>query len=329
MNKVSTLKKKPVSLPSFKALKDVDIPVKMKPESAFNDLVLTTRDGAVQWLEANIRKARDEGVFMTDEILTSALARELLDRNDKNRHASKTIIDEMVTSMRAEIGPKGFDSMNGEAIKISICGLLNDGQHRCHAKLESGVDFRTRFIFGLPRESRLTIDQGKSRRAADYVTMQGMESGTKVSSVALLYYYWQLLGAVKRPGGSSTVAYRPGPSRMAEFVKEHYDQIKRSVDSVPKEGANALGGFALIGFAHLLFAEKDFGAATNFVERLVKGVDLSEKSPIRVCRERLINGTRLRRHERWELILRAWNAWREDREVTQFTVRGHKPKISD
>jgi hypothetical protein len=323
----TAVKKKPVTLASFNSPKDIDIPVKPKP--AFNDLVLTTRDGAVQWLEANIRKGRDEGVFMTDEVLTAALARELLDRNDKNRLASKITIDEMVTSMRTEIGPKGFDAMNGETIKISVCGLLNDGQHRCHARLESGIEFRTRFVFGLPRESRLTIDQGKSRRAHDYITMDGFAGGAKVASVALLYYYWKTIGLVQKPGGSSKNRYRPGPSRMAEFAKQHYDQIKRSVDAVPNEGTKMLGGFALIGFAHLLFAEKDFRAATDFIERLVKGVELSERSPIRICRERLINGTRMRRHERWEIILRAWNAWRENRPVANLMVRGQSPKIAD
>lgn len=327
MNKTA-LKKKSVSLPSFQSLKDVAVPVKPKP--AFNDLVLTTRDGAIQWLEANIRKARDEGVFMIDEILTAALARELLDRNDQNRIVSPSIVGEMVNAMRTEIGQHGFDSMNGETIKISICGRLNDGQHRCHAKLESGIDFRARFLFGLPRESRLTIDQGRVRRASDYLTMGGHESGTKIASVALLYHYWITLGSVKKPSGAVRTQRRPGPSAMAEFAKAHYDKIKRSVDIVPKDGLKMLGGFGLIGFAHMIFAEKDFAAATDFIERLVKGTDLSERSPIRVCRERLFAGTRLLRHERWELILRAWNAWRENREVSMLPVRGGAaPKVAD
>lgn len=328
MNKTATKKKLTATLVSFQSLKDTDIPVVAK--SAFNDLVLTTRDGAVQWLEANIRKGRDEGVFMIDEILTAALARELLDRNDQNRVVSPSIVGEMVDAMRTEIGQHGFDSMNGETIKISICGRLNDGQHRCHAKLESGVDFRARFLFGLPRESRLTIDQGRARRASDYLTMGGYESGAKIASVALLYYYWLTMGTVKKPSGDMKAKRRPGPSALAEFTKAHYDKIKRSVDIAPKDGLKMLGGFAIIGFAHMIFAEKDFAAATDFIERLVKGTDLSERSPIRVCRERLFAGTRLRRHERWELILRAWNAWRENREVSMLPVRGGAaPKIAD
>jgi hypothetical protein len=332
MNKVSTLKKKAVSLPSFKSLKDIDIPVKMKPESAFNDLVLTTRDGAVQWLEANIRRARDEGVIVVEEILSAAIARELLDRNPENRPVSAVTVAEMANAMRVDNGPAGFNGMNGETIKISACGLLNDGQHRCHARLDANVDIRTRFMFGLPREARLTIDQGKLRRAGDYLAIEGFENGSQAAMIAVLLYYWRTRGTIKKPHGGlvggKTLA-RPGASKVSEYAKENYVQIRRTLDVVPREGCGQLGGFAMIGFAHLVFGEKDFGAATDFIERLVKGTDLSERSPILVCRQRLLSGTRLRREERWELILRAWNAYRENRELAYLAVRGDQPKIAD
>src|SRR3972149_9612719 len=124
MNKTA-VKKRPVTPASFKSLKDIDIPAAAKP--AFNDLVLTTRDGAVQWLEANIRKARDSGPFVVDEILTAALARELLDRNPENRPIVATIVKEMASAIAAGEGEHGFYGMNGETIKISGCGVLNDG----------------------------------------------------------------------------------------------------------------------------------------------------------------------------------------------------------
>jgi hypothetical protein len=332
MNKVTTLKKKAVSLPSFKAMKDTDIPVKMKPESAFNDLVLTTRDGAVQWLEANIRRARDEGAFVVDEILSAAIARELLDRNPDNRPVSAVTVAEIADAMRADNGPAGFNGMNGETIKISVCGLLNDGQHRCHARLDANVDIRTRFMFGLSREARMTIDQGKVRRAADYLAIEGFDKSSQAAMVAMMLYYWRTRGTLKKPHGGLVAGKalgRPGSSKISEYAKEHYIQIRRTLDVVPREGCGRLGGFALIGFAHLVFGEKDFGAATDFIERLVKGTDLSERSPILVCRQRLLGGTRLHRHERWELILRAWNAYRENRELAYLAVRGDQPKIAD
>ena len=326
MLKQGSTKKKPVSLASFSALKDVDVPVKPKP--AFNDLTTTTREGSAQWLEANIRRARDEGPFTTDEILTASLARELLDRNPDNRPISKAKIEEMVNDMKAAIGPDGFDAMNGETIKVSICGLLNDGQHRLHAKLESGVDFRARFIFGLPRESRLTIDQGRQRRSGDYLAMRGREPGQQVAAIALLLYYWRTFGSIKKPGGASGKVMRPGPSKMAIYANENYDLITRSLDVIPKDGLKFIGGIAIVGFAHLLFAEKDFGAATDFIHRLVLGSDLAEKSPIRVCRDRLFRGDRLRREERLELLVRAWNAHRENREMTSIPVHNRMPSVS-
>lgn len=329
MNKAgSAVKKRPVTLAQAWTPKDVSAPP-AKPVTPFNDLTTTTRDGAVQWLEANIRRARDEGAFVVDEILTASLARELLDRNPENRPVVAAIVKEMASAMGSGEGPHGFYGMNGETIKISICGLLNDGQHRCHAKLESGVDIRTRFMFGLPRESRMTIDQGRTRRASDYLSMDGYESSSGVAAIAFILLNWQESGSLKKAhGGMSRNGKRLGPSKRADHAIANYERIKRSYDVVPKSGCGVLGGGALIGFAHLIFAEKDFSAATDFIERLVRGTDLSEKSPILVCRERLLAGKRLRRHERWELILRAWNAWRENREVTTLPVKDSLPKIS-
>lgn len=330
MNKAgSAVKKRPVTVTSFPGLKDIDIPV--KPKAAFNDLTTTTRDGAVQWLEANIRRARDDGAFVVDEILTAALARELLDRNPENRPIVAAIVSEMACAMGAGQGQDGFYGMNGETIKISVCGLLNDGQHRCHAKLASGADIRTRFMFGLPREARMTVDQGRTRRASDYLSMSGHECAAGVAAIAQVLWYWENKGTLKRADsthGHGRAGGRLGPSKKAEYAAKNYDRIKRSYDAIPKSGCGLLGGSALIGFAHVLFAEKSFAAATDFVERLVRGTDLSERSPILVCRERLLSGSRLHRHERWELILRAWNAWRENREVTTLPVKDNLPKIS-
>ncbi len=330
MNKAgAAVKRRPVTVASFPGLKDIDIPV--TPKANFNDLTTTTREGAAQWLEANIRKARDEGVFVIEEILSAPLARELLDRNPDNRPVSAVTVAEMANAMRAGDGDAGFNGLNGETIKVSICRLLNDGQHRCHARLEANAEIRTRFMFGLKRESRMTIDQGKMRRAGDYLAMSGTDNGAQAASIGLLLYYWRKNDSIKKPSTTSAgkIGGRPGPSKISEYTKANYDQIRRTLDVVPREGCAALGGFALIGFAHVVFGEKDFGAATDFIERLVRGSELSEKSPILTCRQRLMSGQRLLREERWELILRTWNAWRENRTMSKAYVKNNLPKMAN
>lgn len=314
------------TLAPVKSLADLKPAVEAKAKTVAvreAELSTTTREGAQQWLEHNIRKARD-GVFMAEEILTASLARELLERNDDNRRVSPSTVSEMVSCMKSG----DFDSLNGETFKISVCGLLNDGQHRCHAKLESGVDFKARFIFGLPRESRKTLDQGKGRSTADYLSMDGVEAAGHIAPVALLLYYWRRLGNIAKPtGGSRSASLRPGRSQMAEFAQANLEQIKASLHVVPRDGCAKLGGFPIIAFAHLVFAEKNFAAATDFIDRLVRGYELEERSPILVCRSRLMAGDRLKRHERFELILRAWNAWREKRQVATLSVLNRYPEI--
>jgi hypothetical protein len=326
MAKVATLKK-----PQYKSFAEMrpDL-VKTKTPSArvavvsadrANDLVTTTIDGAAQWFEAQLRRACEEGVFVIEEILTAAMARYLLDLNPDNRRVSEYQVDQLAEEMRTGI----FDGMNGQTVQISICGQLNDGQHRLHAKLKSGVDFSTRFMFGLPRDARLTIDQGRSRTSGDYLMMSGHGGGQRAASVAALLWQWRSYSNISR--NSST---RIGKSHASSYAREHYEQIKASMQAVPLRGCPQVGGAILLTFAHLVFAEKDFGAASMFIERLINGNELDEKSPILVLRQRLTHpaSKRLTRVERFELIIRAWNAWREQRTITNLPLHKRNPEIA-
>lgn len=284
----------------------------------------TTAEGASDWFDYNLRKVKREGIFITQEILTAAMARLLLDNNDDNRPISAMKVKEMVTSLQAG----AFDSLNGETIQISRCGRLNDGQHRLHAKLESAVDQPFLFLFGTERGSRLTLDQGRQRTAGDYLTMGNYEMGAKAAGVAMLLHAYLKTGVIKSFGGQSKD--RLSTSQRAAFAREHYEQISASLRAIEvKPGVGQLGGLSLLAFAHLLFAEKHFAGATDFINKLISGADLAENSPINNLRRRLTTEKRLRREERMELIVRAWNAWRHGNTPKNLLINGTMPEIAE
>jgi hypothetical protein len=290
-----------------------------------HDFVTTTTDGASQWFEFMLRRAREHGIFMVRETLTGALARLLLDNNEDNRPISAMKVMEMAQDMRNGT----FDSMNGQTIHITEGGLLNDGQHRCHARLEALVDLPFHFIFGLKREARLTIDQGRPRTASDYLKMSGYEGGAKAAAIGYLLFQWRERNKrLGDPGGRSK--NRLSVSQRAQYVRDHFDQIIASVNAVGnRPGLAAVGGYGLIGFAHLLLAEKHFVGATEFITRLITGSELAETSPISRCRNRLLTEKRLTREERLELIIRAWNAWRRNDAPKVVPITGRIPEILD
>lgn len=314
--KATSTKRRPTAIKSFNDMKKVAIST--PSETTFDDLALTTFPGAQWWFEAQLRRGRSDGPFMIEEILTATMARLLLDTNDANRRISEYQVTALATEMLAGT----FNAMNGQTIQISLCGQLNDGQHRLHAKLKAGVDFKTRFMFGLPRDARLTIDQGRSRQSGDYLLMTGHTGGQPAATVAAILYQWRAFGTIARSSSRHI-----GRSQAADYAREHYEQIKASLQVTPRRGVGSIGGLPLLAFIHLLLAEKNFPLATDFIDRLVSGSELTDKSPILVCRQRLATDRRLRREERMELILRAWNAWRENRQVASLPLHKRIPEL--
>jgi len=76
----------------------------------------------------------------------------LLKRNAMNRPLSKSHVDKLSDSLL-----RGEWVMNGDAIRISKCGILIDGQHRLSAVVKSGVSIETIVIDGLDLQSFHTI----------------------------------------------------------------------------------------------------------------------------------------------------------------------------
>jgi hypothetical protein len=317
-----------ISVAPIKSLKDLKTPAQPAPLNPPksppkpSEYTLTTMDGAREWFEAQLRRAREHGIFTIRETLTNALARLLLDENPDNRVISPSKIKQMAESMRAGT----FQSDNGQTIIISKDGCLNDGQHRLHAKLESLVDFPMLFVFGVERDSRLTIDQGRPRTSGDFVTMRGLEYGGAAAAIGALLIQYRREGALRSRGGSSYTQW--GRSEIADFTRENYEQIRLTLDAIrPRAKLSHLGGIGVVGLCHLLFAEKDFAAATDFINRLIMGNDLADTSPINVARNRLLMAKRLKREEKYEIIVRAWNAWRLKKEPAFIPVMNRVPEI--
>lgn len=273
---------------------------------------------AEMWLNGQLARGRLEPFSVIGKV-TPELADRLLACNPHNRSVSKRIVSRYATDMR-----NGQWEFNGESIKVSCDGLLNDGQHRLSACLESGVTIPMLFIFGLPRDSRLTLDQGLQRTVGHYFAMDGVTDANVAAAVARMIWQIENLGFIE-----TLSHYMPTKQQIREVGAAHRDEIAKAVADVPFDKANALGGRSLMVFARLWLARQDPVRAEAFFSALWTGAMLSESHPVLRLREKLYGMRREKvpMRDRLEAIFRAWNAYYEGREIGFIPVQKKTKKM--
>lgn len=262
------------------------------------------------WLDKLVEeaKAKKKPVAQMTK-LTPALAGVLLDRNPGNRKISQRTVERFAYEIKGDRW-----TFNGEPILISDTGQLNDGQHRCSAVVEAGKAVDVILIVGVPRDSRTTLDQGRTRAAADYLSMNG-EVNT-IALAAAANYAWQYRNRGMLALGGTSKATK---SEVLQFVSDN-PGLAKSVAVFSVGSARALGGVAFLGFCHFaISAAARAEDVDRFFIALVEGVNLGVGSPILYVRNRLqqLVGDR-DQNGKAELIFKAWNAWRRGEKVTSY-----------
>lgn len=274
---------------------------------------------AAVWLDEQVEAAR--GKIVTQVVdLTPAIARALLNRNDGNRKVGERKVSEYARDIK-----NGAWMMNGEPIILSSEGLMNDGQHRCLAVVETDTPIKVILVIGVERETRLTLDRGKMRSIGDYLSMSGYVSAAQIGTTASMA--WQYLNFNKLANSADK---RPTKSEVMSFIRDNEDHsvggrpLSVSTAFANRKGAGVVGGRPLVAFCHWVFWGKaGKAAADDFIVALCEGPNLSAGHPILYVRNRLIiERGRLRAYDKAELIFRAWNAWRRNAAVRSLQVVG-------
>jgi hypothetical protein len=247
-------------------------------------------------------------------IIDAAMATAMLERNDSNRAFSDVDAKRYQGAME-----RGEWRHNGEAIKFTSCGMLNDGQHRLTAIKKSGLSIVTDVRFGLPRETFITLDTGKKRTAGDVLSIEKVKHHTIVAAVAKLYWRYSQ------------------PTRMTGFTPTHA-QIKAVIDTnkfILRSGPEAakFRSYAnippsVISFVWALAAEYDLDKANDFFSQLtlLKGID--DEGPARILRRWCDN--RENDKGRWPskyyaaITIKAWNAFvaKKTIKIVRFSQEG-------
>jgi anti-sigma28 factor (negative regulator of flagellin synthesis) len=259
-------------------------------------------------------RAANSGLPMTDApsaqlmTVTPELAEAWLGRNSHNRPIRQRRVEDIQGAIE-----RGEWKLNGDAIRFGVDGTLLDGQHRLWAVWLAGQPVETLVVTGLDGHAQETMDTGARRNLKDALSLRGVSDASKIAAV--VNYKWRYDNdKVRMPSAIPTIAqgiqlYEAHPG-LAEWTRQAGRILLRFRMSV-----------GMLATALYSFAEIDEELAYAFVEKLISGAGLDEGDPILVLRRHLERqsmgtaGARASAVVTHALLIKAWNAWREGRQV--------------
>lgn len=271
----------------------------------------------VGWFQQCVHKGHNE-IFSEVKTITPAMAEVILNNNPDNRKLREVKLLQLVSDMKS-----GRWSMNGEPIIVAKTGELNDGQHRLQALIDAKVSLPLLFVFGVDRETRTTVDQGAARSAGDYLAMEGAHYATHLSAVS------RMIIGYRRTGGESFG--RRGAISSGEVLetarnnKEVLTAVRYAFNHHKR--MRKMASVSVMAFCYYVLLSEDVHDGLAFMEALCTGEDLKIGDAILTARERLLAMEQRSDVTRVEIILRAWNGYREKRKMTKIPIHGRFPEL--
>lgn len=269
-------------------------------------------------LHAWLKRAQTE-IFTVTTTVTPELAERLLARNDGNRplrwNGALRCVEAYAKAMVA-----GDWRLNGEAIIVSADGLLNDGQHRLHAVISSGVSVPMQITFGVERDTRHTVDQGAARTPGNILAMRGEQNTNQLAhAIQFLWCY----------DGQRVFGYRPTSDELLAVLESNpgLRDAVRDVGPLCREFRASPG---YIGGSLFVCRRVNPIIANAMLQSVETGLDIRDSgSPILRLRKRfqdhLAKRDPISALEQAALYIKAFNALTQRRNVRNLLWRQAGP----
>lgn len=262
------------------------------------------------------------GISARFEIITPAIAAEMLATNTHNRHMKTVKLRAMTNAI-----VRGEWDLNGETCKVSKSGVLLDGQHRLRAIQDSGITVAMLVVRGLPDVAQETIDQTTKRTLGDVLTLRGEKSATTIAAaLAQLHLYWTT-GRLSHVGGQAPTM------QQALLLLERHPGLRLSVawGYLWNSHLRFIPGTATA--IHYLCSQVDSEDADTFFETVARGTGLAEGDPRATLRRALEVdalapvGGKMQPLRKAAITIRAFNGWRAGETLTklQWSPGGTRP----
>jgi len=257
---------------------------------------------------------------ITQVTITPEAANDLLKLNTMNRPMSKTHLSHLTAMLL-----RGEWVENGDAIRISKCGKLIDGQHRLLAVIKSGTEHKFLVARQLDSDVFDVLDTGKSRSASDVLSIDGFYQPELYASLSkrIIEYKNGVLDGVVSGGDKHSVRKKSFTGKTTNTDVLEFSRNNDLVEHV-KFGAKAYKELPLYSktdyaFLHWMFNSISETDCRVFFEKLVGGVNLSKTDPILLLRNKMIeniaSSIKFSSKMKTALTFKTWNHFREGNEM--------------
>lgn len=241
------------------------------------------------------------------EVITPAMARNMLRRNNCNRPYNTKWASFLASQMEA-----GLWVYNGQPVIVASNGELADGQHRLGAIIECGLDLTTEVVRGIDFQLAFpTIDSGKVRSAGDTLAINGgTNNNVKAAAIRQLYFYDNVTDKSEYIFLNDRVANQDVLSKSNEV-----DAYLPKHDFIELWGhIKTYGGSTTDLFVAFVLYRSSPPLTMAFFERLGLGLFSNADDPCKRYREYLVKSTHDKKDaknktRRASLLFKTWNMY--------------------
>jgi len=144
------------------------------------------------------------------------MAREFLDSAAPNRALSRRVINDYARALNADQWHYA-----GGAFAFDDKGRMIDGQHRCHAIIQSGVPMEVDLITGLSEQAWDVMDRGRRRTLGDALHRRGIHDSAMIGAIITQFWRYERggLGSKDSPSIETGVRLYYENSHLVEAAK--------------------------------------------------------------------------------------------------------------
>jgi len=262
--------------------------------------------------------------------INAEIAAEMLKGNIDNRAEAKNHVRFLAIQML-----EGRWKFTGDPIKISKTGRVLDGQHRLMAIIQSQTEHDFLICYGLENEIFDVLDTGKNRSASDVLSIKGFERYTSVAALTKMiirYNRGSYSGLLQGTGGKSTSSANATVTNQDILEYAELNDLTPYIrfGHVLNDKCKILTG-TVYAFFFFLFTNIDEQAANVFFEKLVSGVNLTEKDPVLYLRNKLFEdlsaNNKMTQRSKLGYVIKCWNLYRKNEECSfiRFNIKDQMP----
>lgn len=252
---------------------------------------------------------------------------------ENSKFDNRNISDRLVNKIARDIKNNKW-IFDGTPIRFDKNNNVIDGHHRLWGIISAGLPVKSLVIRGLSDESKDTIDTGKARSNSDILHFHGFVNTASLANACRLSIGYRMNNGdlYKWARGSSKL--HCSSSQIVEEAEKNIDLVHCHQKTISYKFIKKFIGFGTASFCMHIFGKINATKANEFFYLLEKGENLQEGNPILALRNsltirdhltmKLAKGGNYRSAYLIAIIIKAWNAYRDEKVVQRLYFNDEK-----